>query len=859
VKRIGKWLVFLLLAGTLCGCKKEDEVTEVTIRSYDAEVHGSKEYKMENEYLVCEMDPETTYFTVTQKSNGKVWYSNPVDGANDVGADAAAKRNLQSTLIVENSTVNGINVAMNNFEYSITDGRYELEKVEGATDAEDAVRVMYTVGKVAKTYYIPLAVPEARMQEFMDKMDSSQKRKIDDYYRRYDINNLFATDDKAALLKQYPDLETTRVYVLRSTLQQHMLKKTEELFASVGYTKEDYELDKARYDLESDNGKAVIDVTVVYRLDGNKLVVEIPHDEIEYKTAYPITKITILPYFGAGGSTEDGYLVVPEGSGAVINFNNGKSEQSAYYADVYGWDYILKRDAIVNETRVSIPVFGVAHEDGAFLAIMEDYASVAAIEADVSGRRHSYNTVYATYELLHSEQMDISAKSDRTVLSFEKKLPKGSTVQSYTFIDNTEYGEMEDAYVKMAEVYRDYMMEKYPTLQKLEETELPVVVELIGAIDRIKQILGIPLKRPDVLTSFAEAKTMIKEMLAAGYENLSIRYSGWMNGGVTHSIPKDIDLNSGMGGKSDLKDLMSYANSNNVDVYLSGHVQSAYESNFFDGFVASRDAAKHISRDLAKLYVYSNIYFGEMPTDRHDSYYLLRPSVCVQLMQNLADEAAKYKAGVGFEDVGYLLSSDYNSKKTVTREQSMKMQQEALSKIEKSGTPIMLTNGNEYAIAYADIITNVDLAGKSNKIFDYMIPFYEIALHGLINYTGDAVNLTGNVQDAILKSAETGAGLYFTFMHASSDELQNTEYMDYFAADYAQWKEDAKEYYLRYKKEMAGLNNQYITDHTVIADGVTATTYEDGTVVYVNYNTVDYKAGTLLVKARDYLVERSGN
>ncbi len=852
MKRIGKWLVFLLLAGSLCACSEEDNVTDVTIRSYDEKVHGAKEYIMENDDLRFELDPSTTYFTVTQKSTGKVWCSNPENGANDAGADSAAKKNLQSTLIIEYNTKNGVNTLLNNYEFSISNGIYELETVEDTDGNIKEVRVLYTIGKVSKTYYIPLAVPESRMMEFYEKMERSQQKQIDQYYRRYDINNLFATDDKSELLETYPDLANERVYVLRDGTKEYLQRKMEGYFAEAGYTEDDYAEDLARYSVSSNSDKAIINLTLVYRLENNKLVVEIPHDEIEYKTAYPLTNISLLPYFGAGSTEDEGYLFVPEGSGAVINFNNGKSKQSAYYANVYGWDYDQKRDAVVDETRVSIPVYGIVNGDSAFVAIMEEYSTIATIQADVSGRRHSYNYAYASYEIVHGDTMDISAKSDRTIMAFEKKLPEGSTVQSYTFIDSTDY-------VDMAKVYREYLQEKYPELQKVEETELPVAVELIGAIDRVKQILGMPIKRPEVLTSFGEAKTLIEEMLADGYENLSIRYSGWMNGGVTHSLPKDIDLTSGMGGKKALKALMEYANSNNVDIYLNGRTQFEYDSNIFDGFIRSRDAAKYISREITELSAYSNIFFGEMSTNRQETYHLLRPSVCVELMDNLAEAAAKYNAGVAFEDTGYLLSADYNPRRTVTREESMKLQMEELAKIKSEGTPIMISAGNEYALMYADIITNVDLDGKDYQILDYKIPFYEIALHGLINFTGDAINLADDARDMVLKSAETGAGLSFAFMYETSDILQNTEYMEYFAADYSQWKDIAKKYYLRYKEEMAGLNNQFITNHKVLAVGVTATTYEDGTVVYVNYNTSDFKNGALEIPAKDYLVERSGN
>lgn len=848
MKRIGKWLVFLLLAGALCGCAKEEEQEAVPIRNYDASLHEGKEYILENDDLKFEFDPATTQFTLTQKNTGKVWYSNPPEGANDPQANASARKNLQSTLVLEYTTINAVSALLNSYEFSVANGIYEVEA------SEDEIRVLYTIGKVKKTFFIPMAVPESRMKEFYDKMERSQQKKLDDYYRRYDINNLLATDNKSDLLSQYPDLENERVYVLResSSSKEFIMRQIEEMFSSVGYTEEDYYADLERYSSSSSSDKVIINLTVVYRLDGNRFIVEIPNDEIAYNEDYPLTKISLLPYFGAGGTEDEGYLLVPEGSGALIRFNNGKSEQSAYYADVYGWDYGKKRTELVDETRSAMPVYGIANGDSSFLSVMEEYGTIASIRADVSGRQNSYNYAYATYEIIHSDKMDISAKSDRTVLAFEEDVPEGKIVQSYTFFKGTDY-------VNMAETYRDYLQRRYPELQKVADTELPVAVEFIGAIDRVKQILGFPVKRPEVLTSFAEAQEILAEMLADGYENLSVRYSGWMNGGISHTMAKNIKLTSGMGGKKALKALMDYANTNGVDVYLSGRVETANNSNLLDGFLRSRDSAKHVSREVIEHSPFSAIWFGELAEKRMGSYYLLRPSVCLELMEGLAKEAADYKAGVGFEDIGYLLSADYNPKRLVTREQVMKLQSEALAKIHSDGTKIMVSAGNEYALPYADIVTNVDLEGKTFAILDESVPFYEIVVHGLVNYTGDAINLSGNPWTSVLKCAEMGAGLSFAFMKSDADALQNSEYMDYFGAYYDGWKDWAKEYYLRYKEEMAGLNNQYITGHSVLEPGVTTTTYENGTVVYVNYNNEDYTNGTLTVPARDYLVERRGN
>lgn len=846
MKKFVKFLVFLLLAGTLCGCSEEEEQKEIVIRSYDADAYKAEDFVLENNYLKFELDPATTHIKITDKSNGKVWLSNPVDADTDPIASVAGKKILQSTLMIKYSTENDQQPIFNNYELSISNGIYDLEK------RGNEVRVNYTIGKVARKFLIPPAVPDERMHEFFDKMERSDQKKVENWYRCYNIDRLLATDDKDELLEKYPDLTEHQVWDVRPATKDYQKEQMEKMFASVGYTEEDYEKDLLYYSASDSNDKPMFNITMIYRLEGDRFVVEVPHELIEYKNEYPLVNISILPFFGCGTSTDTGFLLVPEGSGAVINFNNGKIAQSSYIAQLYGWDYGLKRDVVVDETRAAFPVFGISNGDGSFVSIIDDYSSLASIKADVAGKEYNYNYAYFSYDMIHTSKMDISAKSQSTILEFEKKLPEGSTRQSYYFSDS-------NSYVDMAKIYRDYLTTKYPELQEVTKSELPVNVEFIAAIDRIKQVLGFPVNGSDVLTSFKQAKSILEEMTGTGYENLSVRYTGWMNGGVNHSIPKDIDLTSGMGGKSALKDLISYANDNHIDLYLSGKVSFAYDSNIFDGFLRNRDTAKYISRELSDIPTYSNIFFSGLDDARIKHHYLLRPSVSVDLIQNLASYAKKLNVGVGFEEIGRDLSGDYNQRREVTREQVMKTQMEELAKIKASGQQILASTGNDYILPYATLITDVDLRGKEYILFDNTVPFYEIAIHGLVNYTGKSINLYGDALEAVLECAEAGAGLSFTFFAEDAEVLQNTEYMDYFGASYESWKELANKYYSRYKKEMSGLNNQEIVNHQVIEKGVTATIYEDGTVVYVNKNNVPYSSDFVTINAKDYKVERSGN
>ena len=121
----------------------------------------------------------------------------------------------------------------------------------------------------------------------------------------------------------------------------------------------------------------------------------------------------------------------------------------------------------------------------------------------------------------------------------------------------------------------------------------------------------------------------------------------------------------------------------------------------------------------------------------------------------------------------------------------MKKEQVALlNGIKASGQKIMTNMGNDYTLGVTDFITNMDLNGSGYTILDAAVPFYQIAIHGYVNYAGEALNLTADCEEELLKSAEYGAGLYFSLMDADATELQNTKYTQYFGANYEASKDE---------------------------------------------------------------------
>ena len=832
-------LTFFVIIPLYAG-EEESTLAAIDIIYYEGD---SKPLTMENEYLSFELDATTTHFKVVDKATGQEWLSNPADADNDPVAVSANKETLQSTVIVTYSTSSGT-VDLNNYKYSIANGNYEITQQE-----DGSIRVEYAIGKIEKVYMIPSAITKERYEAFTANMKSATKKKLSSNYTLYEPSKLDSKKNKDEIIALYPSVTEQALYILKSDTSENNKKKIEGYFEEGGYTAEDYEIDQQLVAGSKDNSGAVFNVTLVYRLDGSDLVVEVPYSEIRYKADYPITYVTPLPMFGAAGTTDEGFMFIPEGGGAIIKLNNGKLLQNSYYANTYGWDYAAYRKELVNETRNTFPVFGMAKNGNSFLCFMEGATSYGGVQADISGRYNSYNWLCAKYNVLHADQYNVSAKTAQLVYMFEKEIPQDTVVHRYRFLNT-------DSYVDMANAYGDYLQETYPELAQAASSEVsPVSVELVGAIDKTVVKFGVPVDSVFATTTFAQAQEIISDMTDRGVRNLNVRMAGWANGGVTQQVMTKVDILSELGGKKGMTALIAKAKELNVPLYFDGVNCFAYDSGLLEGFIAFSHAARYTTREQIALIPFDIVDYQRATW--MDTYYLVRPDYAKENTTNMLNALADVSAyGVSFRDIGNLLSADYNPKNTTTREEVKALNIESMKEAAANGQSVMIRMGNDYAVPYADIITDMDLTGTAYSIIDEAVPFYQIALHGIKDYTGEPINLAGDYLQEFLRCVEYGAGLNFTFMAEDGWVLQDTYHSNFFGSNYGDWAEDATALITRYQQDMEGLNQQRIVNHDRLNAHVTVTGYEDGTKVYVNYGSEDYTVEGVTVPARNYTVER---
>ncbi|MDQ6418422.1 DUF5696 domain-containing protein [Paenibacillus sp. LHD-117] len=780
----------------------------------------------ENESLALYFNEETTEVAVKNKKLGTTWYSNPINREQDAKASGYNKSILGSQLLIQYSDSSGKPQQYDNFNQSIKNKQYEIKELN------DGIQITYTIGEKTKGLdEIPQFISEERFQTLiLDKIEDERKRK--------DLEKRFKYD------------EEKKVYERRDAAFKGIgLSRVLELFAEIGYDEKERNIDREAYSGGKLSEQAEFVLPITYRLEKDQLVVNVSTEQID-SDLFHLQKLAVLPFFGAAGADRGGYMFVPDGSGSLIQLNSGKLDAAPYMTALYGKD--SSRIALSNplQNRVArLPVFGMKQENEGFVAIIENGDAIGNIEADISGRTNSYNYVFSSYELSASEQLTLSGNwNSQTVSRFQKQAYQGDITIRYGFLLGDDA-----TYTGMAAYYRNYLAEKYKLTKLQEEEETPFNLELIGGITKKKFFLGIPYESYEALTTFDDAQAILQQLKDKGVNRIHLRYTGWFNGGVDHTIPRSTSVDGKLGGRKDFERLLDYAADHGIDVYPDAGFMQVYRDSW--GFRPKKDGARYMTGKVAQIYPYYAANYMEDKSVAPD--YVLSPSKLSGVVDRFLQDYKKYDSTrLSLRDLGNELHSDYNEKVMITREEAKRLAQNQLSKIDQSVSGLMINGGNAYSLPYADSVVNAPLSNSAYNLTDEAVPFYEIVLHGYIDYAGSALNMEDDqdVQSHILKALETGSNLNYTWFYAKSSAVKETEYNDLYAANYADWIDEAGSAYKEVNAVLRKLRNKTIIDHAKLEKGVYATTYEGGSKVIVNYNDYSVTADGDLIEAMGYLM-----
>lgn len=609
---------------------------------------------------------------------------------------------------------------------------------------------------------------------------------------------------------------------------------------------------KVKNGLEATYKFATADITipVSYILEEDYLKVHVDTSKIEEGDADKITtELALFTTFGAAEDTEDGYFVIPDGSGALINFNNQKTGLKVYTGKVYGRDLTaVSQTAPAVTQQVYFPMYGIVKGNSGMMVVADKGDSCAEINAYVAGQnKTSYNTCYFSFELRTSDEYLMGGDSNPLKV-FEKRgiLVPEIEVRYYP-VSNDDQSDID--YVDIAESYRNYLMSDDVGVMVSDTVkDSPLYIDFYGAVMKQESVLGFPVNMQHKATTFDEAKEILQQLKDNGADSIVVNYNEWTKADIKEKVADKATPAPALGGKSDFKDLMNYASSNNIQLY-PGVDNLTFRSSL--KYWSMTNTAVRVSNAFSRQYTYDLAYGVE--NKFYDAMALLSPNAYDKMFESLAKSYVKQgitKISVGSASTA--LYGDY-SRKSVSREMAMENIEKNYYMLDHKVGSVLAEGANAYILPHVDHITNVPLSSSKYDIFDQEIPFYQIVLHGVKPYSTTAVNGDAEIADLILRAIASGSNLRFDMIADDANELKDTRYDVYYYADSKYWIEDAANCYKFASTILSDVSDKKIVEYNILNENEIETVYEGGTKTVVNLADRTVKKNGTVYSLYDYI------
>ena len=852
---ISAFLTLVMLIGTLAvgvDAAWADKVNEdgEPIINYLADAYTSPEAKLADMIMVKEQNGYQLWYeeftgeiAVVDLATGQVHFSNPWDIASGYQAISdAVKEKLLSQLVIT-FLENDVQKTMNSYTEAALRGQIVKKNIK------NGIRVEYVLGEEQTIRLVPRMIQMARFEELIlaNIEDEWQYNKLNSFYTPKDANDPNLTERGVAEMQaKFPITLEMAVYVCDPEIKARELRELEGIIKSYcpEYTYEelDYDHDLTRY-TGDDAAPPRFRMALEYTLSDTGLQVRLPANGLSFdESAYQFQEVAMLPYFGAGSNEFTGYSVIPDGSGALIRFEDFVGKPVNIAGQMYGADYAYHEISGAHAETMRMPYFGVVTNfdkelvkatettpaegifySNGFLAVVTEGDSLASFMAECGGTLHPYNTVYAKFtprpsdEYNLADSISVSGNATWTVTS-KRKYTDSYRIQYIFLKDETlaEENGLKDYYeaewTGMATAYRDYLIEK-GELTKLENTkeDIPLFIETFGSIETTERLLSFPIEVDTPLTTFEDIKTMHAELTELGVGNINFKLTGYANGGLEGTVPYRLEWTKVVGGGEGFTDLAKYAADNGFNVYPDFDFAYIRNQEMFDGV----SLKKHAVRTIDDRFTTRRAYDAATQSFDRSFAIAISPVFYEYLYNKFGPTYLEYgNDAIAVTTLGTDLNSDFDEDEPYHREDNKQFTIELLETLDADYESVMIEGGNAYAVKYADVILNASLTSSKYVKASESVPFLGMVYHGSKVFTGSATNMEGDVNQAILQAIENGAAMYFILSYQNTSELkEDFSLSKYYSVSYDIWKEDVAEYYTTLNNAIKDLQTSYIVDH----------------------------------------------
>lgn len=576
-----------------------------------------------------------------------------------------------------------------------------------------------------------------------------------------------------------------------------------------------------------------ISLTAAVCLQGNRLrfqVVEGSLREGLNESGYRIKSLMFLPYLGASyNSTIDGYLLIPDGCGALIRFRDAANYTSTYDARIYGSDFGVESAASTSAhymydiPQVYLPVYGVVHgaRQNGFLGVVDGGDVYASVVASPSLTNNPYNWAAVRFEYRQKYVKNINRKEGAGAVVPQERINELTPALSMYFLSGSSAH-----YDGMAVFYRKILTENGVLAPNAAAAAAPPLrIELLGTAKK-EAFIG---KTDSVFTTAEQAADIVRQLYEGGVRNLTAVYRAYtVNDKAGERIAPSI-------GDRDAFTALAALVNERGRLFFRVDPFSANE----DQITLRTEAANNLSGIEIKLNSGQRVMYA-------DTWYF-RPSEMAKRLA-LAVDNGTYGKAIALDGISSRLYSDFTSGREMPRSRVLEQITELTASACGTGR-MPLYQPNQYLWRYANEMYDLPLTGGQMLYESDTVPFLQIVLSGSAELFAAPMNTRGVSSERLLRMIEYGVYPSFVVTAADSTELYGTAQESYYSTAFVDWQAQILSAYRLVSGTLDAVRGSRIAAHDCLANGVVRVSYENGVRIYINYTDTPKLADGRMVEA----------
>lgn len=482
----------------------------------------------------------------------------------------------------------------------------------------------------------------------------------------------------------------------------------------------------------------------------------------------------------------DGYIFVPDGSGALIRFDNIKYyDANGVYFDMYKDPYrekftdyefgnslsTLEPDYVPTK-HISMPVWGVAYGENqdAFVAYVTEGSEYFGLLYKGRTTKFEYASIQPRFERNRSYQFQFGTSKTNLILE-DDELYRYNAGITYNFLsgDGSD-GSYPANYVGMALKYREYLQTNN-LVKSLPENDLKVGPKVDFLICDVKE--GLFGYSEVNVTNFNDVENILTELKGDGINDITSTLYGWQDGGMSTARPWETKYNKNAGGKIGLKSTIQTAAElgYSINLYEQYAMINEIQTKSFNAY-----AVKALSRDYGAYQLSDTnkpiTWWAYANADQAGNWLV-----------GQAEEISKLGDNVGITTGGIstLLVPDYG-KKLLYKDAANSYYQS--TKIAAEQLPLSGDTPNAYLWKNYDSFYNLSVYNSQYQCETDSVPFMEIVFSGIVNLYAEYANFSFYDKISQLKMIDYNLNPSFIITKEEKEDVMYTNARDWFSTGY---------------------------------------------------------------------------